>query len=167
MHGATLSYSPSHNLYSILQVVLLYRLLYKLEICVQLGHGILSSSILIMNIFKTGQCMGQLWPTRQTGHETHCTCKSDDRDYVQGCVNISVSEGETELEPGGNPLDWKAVARLHPCIVKRLRTMVCGREFSTNLGQRGEEIKKNENLLELFSVHMPQRWLCYLLVAIL
>ena len=121
---------------------------------VQLGHRILSSSILIMNIFKTGQCMGQLWPTRQTGHETHCTCKSDDIDYVQGCVNISVSEGETELEPGGNPLDWKDVARLHPWIVKRLRTMVWGREFSTNLRQRGEEIEKNENLLELFSVHM-------------
>ena len=63
-------------------------------------------------------------------------------------MNISVSEGETELEPGGNPLDWKAVARLHPCIVKRLRTMVCGREFSTNLKQRGEEIEKNEKLLD-------------------
>ena len=75
-------------------------------------------------------------------------------DYVQGCVNISVSEGETELEPGGNPLDWKAVARLHPCIVKRLRTMVCGREFSTNLRQREEEIEKNEKLLELFSAHV-------------
>ena len=70
-------------------------------------------------------------------------------------MNISVSEGETELEPGGNPLDWKAVARLHPCIVKRLRTMVCGREFSTNLRQRGEEIvPNNEKLLEHFSVYV-------------
>ena len=75
-------------------------------------------------------------------------------DYVQGYVNISVSEGETELDPEGNPLDWKAVARLHPCIVKRLRTMVCGREFSTNLRQRGEEIEENEKLLELFSVYV-------------
>ena len=67
-------------------------------------------------------------------------------------MNISVSEGETELEPGGNPLDWKAVARLHPCIVKRLRTMVCGREFSTNLRQRGEEIEENQKLLEFVYV---------------
>ena len=80
-------------------------------------------------------------------------------DYVQGCVNISVSEGETELEPGGNPLDWKAVARLHPCIVKRLRTMVCGREFSTNLRQREEEIEEYE---KLFLFMCSQR---YLLVA--
>ena len=54
-------------------------------------------------------------------------------------MNISVSEGETELEPGGNAFDWKAVAKLHPCIVKRLRTMVCGRGFSTNLRKRGRE----------------------------
>ena len=54
-------------------------------------------------------------------HTVHANLMTD---YVQGCVNISVSEGETELEPGGNPLDWKAVARLHPWIVKRLRTMV-------------------------------------------
>ena len=65
-------------------------------------------------------------------------------------MNISVSEGETELEPGGNPFDWKAVARLHPCIVKRLRTMVCGRGFSTNLRERGRE--KNTLVDHLFAL---------------
>lgn len=50
---------------------------------------------------------------------------------------MSVSEGAPVLEPGGKPLDWKAVARLHPCIVKRLRMAVCWSGYSTNL-QQGE-----------------------------
>ena len=34
---------------------------------------------------------------------------------------MSVSVGETEVELGGIELDWKAVARLQPCWVNRLR----------------------------------------------
>lgn len=54
---------------------------------------------------------------------------------------MSVSEGAPVLEPGGKPLDWKAVARLHPCIVKRLRMAVCWSGYSTNL-QEGEGRRK-------------------------
>jgi len=52
---------------------------------------------------------------------------------------MSVSEGAPLLEPGGKPLDWKAVARLHPCIVKRLRMAVCWSGYSTNLQEEEGE----------------------------
>ena len=49
---------------------------------------------------------------------------------------MSVSEGAMEVELGGMELDWKAVARLQPCCVKRFRTVACGRAWSVNLGIR-------------------------------
>ena len=60
------------------------------------------------------------------------------------------------LEPGGKPLDWKAVARLHPCIVKRLRMAVCWSGYSTNLQEGRRKIISRKKLGNNLSWHKLQ-----------
>lgn len=58
----------------------------------------------------------------------------NDRGHWKGWVNMRVSEGEGEVELRAMELDWKAVARLQPCWVKRFRIEAWGRAWSVNLG---------------------------------
>lgn len=53
---------------------------------------------------------------------------------------MSVSDDVMEVELGGMELDWKAVARLQPCWVKRFRMEAWGRVWSENLVYRIERL---------------------------
>ena len=68
-----------------------------------------------------------------------------------GCVNMKMSAGYTEDDPGIEVLHWKADSKVQPCCVKRLRIVVCVWGVSTNLERERERERERGHKVDRYN----------------